>query len=109
LALHRSRHRSGRLLPVPSISNDSIQSDGSLAYLTTTAFASGKGIRPFDARLDPAGRDLYVVDAALNAVSGFAVSGGSLTELPSSPFALPAGATPLGIAVTGSQHDDGGD
>jgi 6-phosphogluconolactonase len=89
-----------------NISSYKIQENGSLALLGTTAFASGKGIRPFDARLDPSGRDLYVVDAALNAVSAFAVSGGSLTELPSSPFALPAGATAFGIAVTGSHQDE---
>jgi hypothetical protein len=41
-----------------------------------------------------------VVDAALDAVSGFAVIGGSLTELGQSPFALPVGATPFGIVVT---------
>jgi hypothetical protein len=29
------------------------------------------------------------------------VNGGSLTELPGSPFALPAAATPFGIVVTG--------
>ena len=62
-------------------------------------FSSGTGIRPFDARLDPTGSTLYVVDAALDAVSAFAVSGGSLSELPSSPFHLPAGATPFGIVA----------
>jgi 6-phosphogluconolactonase len=82
------------------ISSYRIQSDGSLALLGTTPFASGTGIRPFDARLDPSGADLYVVDAALDAISGFAVSGGSLTELGQSPFGLPAGATPFGIVVT---------
>jgi DNA-binding beta-propeller fold protein YncE len=76
-----------------------------LAYLSSTAFKSGKGIAALDARLDPAGRNLYVVDAHLNAVSAFAVSGGTLTELPSSPFALPAGATAFGIVVTGSPKD----
>ena len=82
-----------------SISSYHIAADGSLTYLTTTTFKSGPGIRPFDARLDPAGSDLYVVDAQLDAVSAFAVSGGSLTELLASPFALPAGATPFGIVV----------
>ena len=80
-----------------SISSYRIQSDGSLSYVTTTTFKSGNGIRPFDARLDPSGADLYVVDAALNAVSAFAVDGGSLIELAGSPFALPVGATPFGI------------
>jgi len=82
-----------------SISSYAIASDGSLVYLSTTAFDSGGGIRPFDARLTPSGDDLYVVDAALDAVSGFAVDRGSLTELDTSPFALPAGATPFGIVA----------
>jgi 6-phosphogluconolactonase len=82
-----------------SISSYNIAADGSLTYVTTTPFKSGAGIRPFDARLDPAGSDLYVVDAQLKAVSAFAVSGGSLSELKASPFALPADATPFGIVV----------
>jgi len=83
-----------------TISSYEIRDDGSLVYLSSTPFSSGTGIRPFDARLDPSGRYLYVVDAALDAVSGFAVAGGSLTELSTSPAALPTGATPFGIVVT---------
>jgi 6-phosphogluconolactonase len=87
-----------------SISSYRILRDGSLSYLSTIAFSSGTGIRPFDARLDPSGADLYVVDAALGAVSAFAVDGGTLSELAVSPFKIPAGATPFGIVVTGSDH-----
>jgi 6-phosphogluconolactonase (cycloisomerase 2 family) len=87
------------------ISSYRILSDGALQLQSTIAFSSGRGIRPFDARLDPAGNNLYVVDAALDAVSAFAVDGGTLTELHSSPFALPAGATPFGIVVTGSSGE----
>jgi len=76
-----------------------ITSTGSLTLLGNTGFSSGTGIRPFDARLDATGEHLYVVDAAIASVSGFAVSGGSLTELGSSPTALPAGATPFGVAI----------
>jgi 6-phosphogluconolactonase len=83
-----------------SISSYQILADGSLQYLSSTSFQSGLGIRPFDARLDPNGENLYVVDAAIDAVSIFAVDGGSLTELSASPAALPAGATPFGIVVT---------
>jgi len=83
-----------------TISSYKILADGSLTSLSSTSFSSGTGIRPFDARLDPGGNNLYVVDAALDAVTAFAVSGGNLTELHSSPFALPAGATPFGIVVT---------
>jgi 6-phosphogluconolactonase len=80
-----------------TISSYRIKADGSLLLLGSTPFKSGTGIRPFDARLDPSGRWLYVADSALDAVTGFAVSGGNLTELPQSPFALPGGATPFGI------------
>jgi hypothetical protein len=83
-----------------TISSYGIQADGSLAHLSDTAFASGLGIRPFDARLDVDGSNLYVVDAAIDAVSAFSVDGGSLSELTSSPASLPAGATPFGIVVT---------
>jgi 6-phosphogluconolactonase (cycloisomerase 2 family) len=83
-----------------SISSYQIAATGGLSYVSTTTFSSGAGIRPFDARLDPSGSDLYVVDAQLKAVSAFAVSGGSLSELKASPFALPANATPFGIVVT---------
>lgn len=88
------------------ISSYRIEAGGALTYLQSTPFKSGKGIRPFDARLDPTGTNLYVVDAALRAVSVFSVSGGSLTELASSPFALPAAATPFGIVVTGRRAEE---
>ncbi len=82
-----------------TISSYRILANGSLSVVGSTPFSSGTGIRPFDARLDVAGEHLYVVDAAIASVSGFAVDGGSLTELGSSPSALPAGATPFGIAI----------
>jgi 6-phosphogluconolactonase (cycloisomerase 2 family) len=87
-----------------SISSYRILSDGSLSYVGSTPFSSGLGIRPFDARLDPSGANLYVVDAALDAVSAFAVDGGTLSELGPSPFALPTGATPFGVVVTRSDN-----
>jgi len=83
-----------------TISSYAIQTDGSLVHLSDTAFSSGLGIRPFDARLDAGGNNLYVVDAAIDAVTIFSVDGGALTELASSPASLPAGATPFGIVVT---------
>jgi 6-phosphogluconolactonase len=82
-----------------TISSYNLLADGSLSYSSTAAFKSGAGIRPFDARLDPNGTTLYVVDAAIAKVSAFAVAGGTLTELNESPFALPTGTTPFGIAV----------
>ena len=82
-----------------TISSYKILANGSLSLVTSTAFKSGTGIRPFDARLSSDGRTLYVVDAAIAKVSAFAVSGGLLTELARSPFALPGGATPFGIVA----------
>lgn len=85
---------------VPSISRFAIAADGSLTLLTlSTPFHDPAGLAPLDLRLDPSGAYLYVVDAGRDAVSAFTVSGGDLTELPSSPVALPAGAKPFGIVV----------
>jgi DNA-binding beta-propeller fold protein YncE len=84
----------------PSISSYRIGHDGSLQLLGSTQFAGNPtGLGPVDARLSPDGRVLYVVDQGTDQVSAFAVRGGQLTELPSSPTALPAGATPFGIVA----------
>lgn len=83
-----------------SISRYAIAADGSLTLLGSTAMKHAAGLSPFDARLDPEGRFLYVVDSGLDAISAFTVSDGNLTELTSSPVAGPAGATPFGIVVT---------
>ena len=80
-----------------SISRYAIAADGTLRLLGSTSF-TGKGA--FDARLAPDGHTLWLVEDGSNSVAAFAVDGGSLTALPSSPTALPAGATPFGIVVT---------
>jgi Lactonase, 7-bladed beta-propeller len=48
-----------------TISSYRILADRSLSLVTSTAFKSGAGIRPFDARLSADGSTLYVVDAAI--------------------------------------------
>jgi 6-phosphogluconolactonase (cycloisomerase 2 family) len=84
---------------VSTISRYAIAADGSLALLGSTPLQGGaKGSE--DARLAPDGATLWVVDAGSDGVSGFSVSGGTLTELPSSPTAGPAGASPTGLVVT---------
>ena len=86
---------------VPSISRYSIAADGSLTLLGSTSFKPGPvALAPQDARLSPAGDTLWVVDTGGRAVSAFAVHGGDLSELPSSPTPLPAGSAPFGIVVT---------
>jgi len=82
-----------------SISRYAIAADGSLNLLGSTSLGAA-GIGAEDARLGPNGKTLWVVDSGARAVSAFAVDGGNLTELPSSPTALPAGSAPFGIVVT---------
>ena len=85
---------------VPSISRYSIAPNGSLTLRGSTVFNDPTGLGPEDARLAPDGATLWVVDTGANTVSGFAVRGGHLSELPSSPTALPGGSTPFGIVVS---------
>jgi 6-phosphogluconolactonase len=81
------------------ISRFSIAPDGSLTLLGSTPVGQTGGVGAVDARLSPDGQFLYVDESRIGKVGAFAVNGGNLTELSTSPFALPAGATPAGIAV----------
>jgi 6-phosphogluconolactonase len=81
-----------------SISSYSIAPGGSLTLLQNTPVRAA--VSSEDARLSPDGSTLWVVDPGANAVSGFAVNGGSLTELPTSPTPGSVGAAPSGIVVT---------
>jgi 6-phosphogluconolactonase len=82
-----------------SISSYQIAADGALTLLDSTPI-SGTMIGAVDARLSPDGGFLYVDESATGKVAAFTVSGGSLTELGTSPFPLPAGAAPAGIVVS---------
>jgi 6-phosphogluconolactonase len=82
------------------ISSYQIAPDGELNLLGSTPVAAMGGVGAVDARLSPDGRYLYVDESRIGAVGAFAVNGGSLTELASSPTSLPAGATPAGMVVT---------
>ncbi len=83
-----------------SISRFAIAPGGELTLLGSTPVGATGGIGAVDARLSTDGRTLYVDESKLGAVGEFAVNGGELTELPGSPAALPAGATPAGVATT---------
>jgi 6-phosphogluconolactonase (cycloisomerase 2 family) len=74
-----------------TISSYSINPDGSLALIGSTPISGGGA--DIDARLSPDGKYLLVDGSGMHFVSVFAVNGGSLTEVPSSPTPLPAGVT----------------
>jgi 6-phosphogluconolactonase len=78
-----------------NISSYAIERDGSLVLHGTTPFINGAGA--VDARLAPDGKSLSVTGGRGLVVSSFAVKGGDLTELASSPVALPAGTSPTGL------------
>ncbi len=81
------------------ISRYQIAPDGTLTLLGSTPVSQTGGVGAVDARLSPDGRYLFVNESRIGAVGAFAVNGGNLTELPTSPTLLPAGATPAGIVV----------
>jgi 6-phosphogluconolactonase len=78
-----------------NISGYAINPDGSLALIGSTAISGGGA--DIDARLSPDGRYLLVDGSGNHILSVFAVHGGTLTEVPSSPTPLPAGGAPAGI------------
>ena len=82
-----------------TISRFQIRDGGALTLLGSVKVGQTGGVGAVDARLSPDGRYLYVDESRTGKVGGFAVDGGNLTELASSPTSLPAGATPAGVVV----------
>jgi 6-phosphogluconolactonase len=82
-----------------TISRYAIADNGTLTLLGSTPVGATGGLGAVDAALSPDGASLYVDESRIASVGQFAVDGGDLTELSGSPVALPAGATPAGIAV----------
>jgi 6-phosphogluconolactonase (cycloisomerase 2 family) len=81
-----------------TVSSYSINVNGSLSLIGSTVVDGGGA--DTDARLSPNGNYLLVDGSGHNFVSVFAVHGGSLTEVSSSPTPLPAGASSAGIVNT---------
>jgi len=79
-----------------NISSYSISPDGSLVLIGSTPISGGGA--DIDARLSPDGKTMSVDGSGNHILSVFAVHGGTLTELPSSPTPLPAGGSPAGMA-----------
>jgi 6-phosphogluconolactonase (cycloisomerase 2 family) len=75
-----------------------VRSTGRLTPATgSTPVSNQSGVGAVDARLSADGQTLYVDESRVAAVGEFAVHGSALTEIGS--VALPAGATPAGVAV----------
>jgi 6-phosphogluconolactonase len=79
-----------------SVSRYFIHGDGRLTLLGSTPLGQS-GVGGVDARLSTNGRTLYVNESKADVLGEFAVNGGSLSAVGS--VALPAGATPAGVAV----------
>jgi 6-phosphogluconolactonase (cycloisomerase 2 family) len=80
-----------------TISSFRVNQDGTLALLGSTPLRDGMGAA--DARLSPDGRTLEVTGGSGHVLSSLAVNGGELTEIASSPVALPADSAPSGLVV----------
>jgi 6-phosphogluconolactonase (cycloisomerase 2 family) len=80
-----------------TLSSFSINQDGSLVLIGSTPFTNGLGA--VDARLSPDGSTLSVTGGRGHVVSTFAVDGGHLTELSTSPTPLPSDGSPTGLVV----------
>jgi len=82
-----------------TISRFALAQDGALTLLGSTPMHGGTSLGPFDIQVDSSQHYAYVVDSGTATVSEFLVHGGMLTEIASSPVALPAGATPFGLVI----------
>ena len=78
-----------------NISSYSINPRRLLTLIGSTPIRGGGA--DIDARLSPDGKTCSVDGSGNHILSVFAVHGGTLTELPSSPTPLPAGGAPAGI------------
>ena len=85
-----------------TISRYSIARGGALTLLGSTPVGATGGVGAVDARLSPDGRTLYVDESKVGAVGAFAVTGGNLTELatsPSSPSSFTSATRSRGITL----------
>ena len=83
-----------------TISRYAISSGGSLTLIGSTTVSSTGGVGATDPGITSDGRSLYINESAAHAVAAFAVNGGDITELASSPTPLPTGiVASAGIAV----------
>jgi 6-phosphogluconolactonase len=87
----------GRLDPIPG-STITLAADAAPGDV----LFNGTGTKLAGTEVGPSLIDSFTVGSGIGEVGAFAVNGGSLTELGTSPFPLPAGAAPAGIVVASS-------
>jgi 6-phosphogluconolactonase (cycloisomerase 2 family) len=85
------------------ISRYQIAPDGTLTLLGSTPVGETGAVGAVDARLSPDGRYLFVDESRIGAVGAFAVNGGNLTELATSPDEAASGRHQAAIAETRSR------
>jgi DNA-binding beta-propeller fold protein YncE len=83
-----------------TISRFAIAGSGRLSLLGSTPIRGSGGVGAVDPGLSPNGRFLFVNESTANKVGAFAVQGGHLRELRSSPTRLPHSAAAAGMVVT---------
>ena len=76
-----------------TVSRYSIDQSGRLTLLGSSPVNDQGGVGGTDPTISPDGRNLYINETAAHGVAEMTVVGGTLTELPNSPVALPAGIT----------------
>jgi 6-phosphogluconolactonase len=76
-----------------TVSRYSINETGDLTLLGSTPVNNEGGVGGTDPTITPDGQNLYINETAAHGVAEMTIEGGTLTELPGSPVALPAGIT----------------
>jgi 6-phosphogluconolactonase len=82
------------------ISSYAIARDGTLTLVGSTAVSSTPGVTGTDIALSHDGRTLYLNMAKINGVGAFAVHGGTVTQLASSPTLASGSGSTAGIATS---------
>ena len=84
-----------------TISRFSISANGSLTLLGDSPVNDNGGVGGTDDAVSPDGQNLYINETAAHGVAEMSINGGTLTELPGSPIALPASITAsAGVAAS---------
>ena len=76
-----------------TVSRFSINQSGDLTLLGSTLVNDEGGVGGTDPAISPDGQNLYINETAAHGVAEMTINGGTLTELPGSPVALPASIT----------------